>query len=237
MSSYEKMPRTRPLSMVLEESLLHFKVILFGLCNGPVTFERLMKRVLGQLQWQICLCYLHDLLIHSPTMAKHLDNLKKVFQRIREAHLKLKSKKCNFFQHQVSFVGHIVSEDGISTDPAKVQKIMDCLAPKDVHGVRSVLGVISYNRHLIPHNSEIAKPMIKLTEKERPFIWDEEQQKSFDDLKEMLSQAPTLVHPQPQEEFILDTDASNEGIGTVLSQVQDGQERVTAYGCRMLSCY
>ena len=128
-----------------------------------------------------------------------------------------------------------MSEDGISIDPAKVQKIMDCPAPKDVHEVRSVLGFFSYYRHFIPHYSEIAKPLVKLTEKERPFTLDEEQQKSFDDLKKTLSQAPNLVHPQLEGEFILDTDASNEGIGAVLSQVQDGQEKVIAYGRKMLS--
>ena len=155
--------------------LWHFKVMPFGLCNAPATFERLMERVLGQLQWQIGLCYFDNILIHSPTVAKHLENLEKVFQRLREAHLKLKPKKCHFFQRQVSFLGHKVSEDGISTDPAKVQKIVDCPAPKDVHEVRSVLGFFSYYSRFIPHYREIAKPLVKLTEKERPFTWNEEQ--------------------------------------------------------------
>ena len=166
---------------------------------------------------------------------QHLENLEKVFQRLREAHLKLKPKKCHFLQCQVSFLGHIVSENGISTDPAMVQKIMDCPPPKDFHEVRSVLEFFSYYRHFIPHYSEIAKPLVKLTEKERPFTWDEEQQKSFEDLKEMLSKASILVHPQPEGDFILDTYASNEGISGVLSQVQDGQEKVIAYGSKMLS--
>ena len=100
----------------------------------------------------------------------------------------------------MSFLGDMVSEDGISTDPAKLQKIMDCPA-KDVHEVRSVLRFFSYYRRFIHHYS---KSLVKLTEKERPFKWEKEQQKSFDDLKEMLSQAPNLVHPQPEGEFILD---------------------------------
>ena len=114
-----------------------------------------MEIVLGQLQWQICLCYLDDILIHSPTVAKYYMNLEKVFQRLREAHLKLKPQKSHFFQCQVLFLGHIVHEDGISTDPAKVQKIMDFPTPKDVHEVRSILGFFSYYRHFIPHYSEI----------------------------------------------------------------------------------
>ena len=116
-----------------------------------------------------CLCYSDDILKHSPTVAKYLENLEKVFQRLRVAHLKLKPKKCLFFQRQVSFLDHIVSKDGRSTDPAKVQKIMDCLAPWDVHEVRSLLGFFSYYRHFIPHYSEMAKPLATLTKKERPF--------------------------------------------------------------------
>ena len=123
----------------------------------------------------------------------------------------------------------------LSTPGVVPRSHSDCPLPKDVHEVRNVLGFFSYYRHFIPHYSEIPKPLVKLTEKERPFTWDEEQQKSFHDLKEMLSQAPILVHPQPEGDFMLDTDASNEGSGAVLSQVQDGQEKVITYLSKMLS--
>ena len=172
--------------------LWRFKVMPFGLCNTPATFERLMERVLGQLQWQIYLCYLDDTLIFSPTVSKHLEHLQAVFQRLRDAHLKLKPKKCHFFQKQVSFRGHVVSEEGISTDQEKVQKILDSPPPRDVHELRSVMDVFSNYRRFILHFSELAKPMIKLTEKDRPFQWNKEQQKAFQDLKEMSSASP---HP------------------------------------------
>ena len=120
----------------------------FGLCNAPTTFERLMERVLGQLEWQICLCYIDDILIFSRTPTAHLDNLRVVFQRLRDAHLKLKAKKCHFFQTQVKFLGHIVSPAGVATDPTKVQKITDCPAPTNLHELRCALGLFSYYRRL-----------------------------------------------------------------------------------------
>ena len=215
--------------------LWRFTVMPFGLCNAPATFERLMERVLGQLQWQICLCYLDDILIFSKTVEQHLDHLRTVFQRLREAKLKLKPKKCHFFQCQVAFLGHIVSPEGIATDPNKIQKVTDCPPPQDVHEVRSALGLFSYYRRFIPHFSEVAKPLIKLTEKDRAFTWGEEQQLAFEQLKELLEQAPILSHPRSEGLFILDTDASNKGIGAVLSQVQDNEEKVIAFGSKTLT--
>ena len=153
--------------------LWRFKVMPFGLCNAPATFERLMERVLGQLQWQICLCYLDDVLIFGKSVQQHLDRLEQVFQRLREAKLKLKPKKCHFFQVRVQFLGHIVSQDGVGTDPEKVLRISECPVPKNVHEVRSALGLFSYYRRFIPHFSETAKPLIRLTEKDRKYSWDD----------------------------------------------------------------
>ena len=107
-------------------------------------------------------------------------------------------------------------------------KIQDCPAPVDVHEVRSVLGMFSYYRRFIPHFRDTAKCLIKLTEKNRPFQWEEEQEKAFQQLKEVLGQAPILAHPREEGGFVLDTDASREGMGAVLSQVPDGEERVIA---------
>jgi hypothetical protein len=215
--------------------LWRFKVMPFGLCNAPATFERLMERVLGQLQWQICLCYLDDILIFSRSVVQHLEDLKVVFQKLRQAKLKLKPKKCHFFQKQVGFLGHIVSEDGVSTDPSKIQKITDCPPPQDVHEVRSIMGLFSYYRRFIPHFSELAKPLTQLTEKDKDFHWTENHQVAFEQLKQALAEAPILVHPRTEGQFILDTDASNVGIGAVLSQIQDGEEKVIAFSSKTLS--
>lgn len=217
--------------------LWRFKVMPFGLCNAPATFERLMERVLGRLQWQICLCYIDDILIFSRTAAQHLEHLRTVFLRMRDAKLKLKPKKCHFFQKRVAFLGHVVSEEGVSTDPEKIQRIEDCPAPQDIHQVRSILGLFSYYRRFIPHFSDIARPIIRLTEKKEKenFHWTQEQEDAFQQLKEALSSAPILSHPRTEGQFILDTDASSEGIGAVLSQIQDGEERLIAFSSKTLS--
>ena len=215
--------------------LWRFRVMPFGLCNAPATFERLMERVLGQLQWQILLCYLDDILIFSKTVSQHFNHLREVFLRLRKAHLKLKPKKCHFFQQQVSFLGHVVSEEGIMTDPEKIRKMRECPSPRNVHEVRSVVGLFSYYRRFIPHFSEIVKPLVKLTEKNQPFVWSETQEFAFQELKRRMMETPILVHPRMDGEFILDTDASNEGIGAVLSQLQDGEERVIAYASKALT--
>ena len=215
--------------------LWRFTVMPFGLCNAPATFERLMERVLRQLQWQICLCYIDDVLVYSRTPSEHLLHLTAVFQRLKQANLKLKPSKCHFFKRRVVFLGHIVTADGVSTDPEKVKKVQDWPPPQDIHEVRCALGLFSYYRRFIPNFSTVAKPLVVLTEKNQPFKWGATQQAAFDRLKELFGEAPILAHPRSDGDFILDTDASNEGIGAVLSQIQDGEERVIAFASKTLS--
>ena len=215
--------------------LWRFKVMPFGLCNAPATFERLMERVLGQLQWQICLCYIDDVLVYSRTPSEHLARLELVFDRLRTAHLRLKAKKCQFFRPEVVFLGHVVSRNGISTDPEKIDKVLNCPDPQNLHEVRSLVGFLSYYRKFVPNFATIARPMVRLTEKDVQFKWGVEQHESFKELKRLLTTAPVLAYPVSEGEFLLDTDASDVGIGAVLSQIQDGAERVVAYGSHMLS--
>ena len=215
--------------------LYQFKCMPFGLCNAPSTFERLMEQVLSGLQWQICLIYLDDVIIFSRTCLEHIARLDEVLTKLGQAGLKLKPKKCHFFCKEVLYLGHRVSKDGIATDPEKVKAVQDWGVPKNLTDVRSFLGLCSYYRRFIPQFSTIAKPLTRLTEKNQGFNWGDEQEEAWAVLKQKLLTAPILAYPDPQCEFIVDTDASNYGIGAVLSQVQDGQERVIAYGSRSLT--
>ena len=215
--------------------LFQFKVMPFGLTNAPATFQRLMERVLAGLQWQICLVYIDDVIIFSQTFEEHLNHLSIVFQRLKEAGLKLKPKKCFLFQKSVKYLGHVVSREGISTDPDKTKAVRDWPNPQDVTDVKKFLGLCSYYRRFVPNFATISKPLTRLTEKNVVFNWGEEEHKSFSTLKDLLISAPIMAYPRSSESFILDTDASATGIGAVLSQIIDGEERVIAYGSRILT--
>jgi predicted aspartyl protease len=219
------------------KGLYEFKVLPFGLTNAPAGFERLMEQVLRGLQWEKCLVYLDDIIIFGSDFASALDNLRAVFDRIRISNLKLKPKKCNLFQKEVGFLGHVVSGEGVACDPAKTEAVSKWKVPHSVTEVRSFLGLASYYRRFIKGFASIASPLTALTEKNRTWEWTEECQIAFEILKGCLTKAPILAYPSPDpnDKFILDTDASDSGIGGVLSQVQNGVERVVAYASKTLS--
>ena len=217
------------------EGLFEFKVMPFGLCNAPATFQRLMDLVLAGLQWSTCLVYLDDIIIIGRTFEDHLQQIKAV-ERLKEAGLKLQPPKCCFFQKKVQYLGHIVSEDGIATDPSKVGKVAQWPTPSTAREVQQFLGLAGYYRRFIQNFSAIAKPLHKLTEWTSNFNWTNDCETSFKQLKEKLVSAPILTFPDFGLEFVLDTDASNTGIGAELSQVQeDGSEKEIAYASRLLS--
>ena len=219
-----------------KDGLFQFKVLPFGLCNGPATFQRLMDLVLSGLQWSTCLVYLDDVIILGHDFSRHLQNLVQVFNRIREAGLKIKPTKCNFLQKSVKYLGHIVSETGIATDPAKVEKVSNWPVPTSCKELRQFLGLASYYRRFVRDFAKICQPLHRLTEKNCRFIWTPSCQESFDKLRKCLVSAPILVYPNFAKPFILDTDASETGLGGVLSQLQDdGKECVIAYASRALT--
>ena len=215
--------------------LYQFKVMSFGLCNAPATFERMMEIILSGLHWETCLLYIDDVIIFADSFEQHLERLSEVLSRLQTAGLKLSPKKCQLFKKKVCFLGHVVSEHGISTDPAKIRAVEQWSAPTDVHQVRSFLGLCSYYRRFVEGFATIARPLHKLTEKKNPFRWTPECQESFMRLKQALCSSPILCYPTIRQNFVLDTDASGVGIGAVLSQVEDGKERVVAYYSRALN--
>ncbi|GBM55009.1 Retrovirus-related Pol polyprotein from transposon 412 [Araneus ventricosus] len=156
------------------------------------------------------------------------------FKRLQKANLKLSPKKCRFFRNEVSYLGHIISADGVKTDPEKTKAVVDWPRPETVCNLRSFLGLCTYYRRFVRNFSAIAIPLHKLTEARSNFNWTEECEKSFNSLKQALITSPFLTYPQTDKEFILDTDASNEGIGAVLSQKIGNEEYVIAYFSKSL---
>ena len=215
--------------------LWRWKVLPFGLTSAPATFQRLMEKVLHGLHWKTLLLYLDDIIVISPDFDSHLERLEEVLKRLRRANLKLKPSKCELFRDEVRYLGHVVSSQGVSTDPEKVEAVSSWDPPTSVKDLQSFLGLAGYYRQYIPDFSTIAKPLSKLTSKETEWAWTEECAKAFQLLKDKLVEAPVLGYPDPALPYILDTDASAVGVGAVLSQVQEGVERVIGYYSKTLS--
>ena len=222
-------------AFVTRRGLFEFNAMPFGLCNAPATFERLMETVLSGLHWQICLIYLDDIIVFGKTFPEMINNLDLVLQRFSQAGLKLKPKKCQLFRKEVEFLGHIINEHGVSTDPRKIDCIKNWPLPKTVREVRSFLGLCSYYRRFIANFSHVAKPLTRLTEKNQKFDWTTECSEAFEKLKNLLVTSPILTHPDFSKSFILDTDASDQAIGAVLSQKVGNTEKVVAYASRTLT--
>ena len=217
-------------AFISQEGLYEFKVMPFGLCNAPATFQRAMDNILGDYNWKFAMVYIDDINTFSRTFDEHLEHLQLVFQRIREAGLKLNREKCNFTQKELPFLEHVINDEGISPDPSPVQKIIDFPQPRTVKGLRSFLGLAGYYRKFVKGFSQIAAPLFKLLRNNIIFIWTIDQENAFKRLKELLISAPILIYPDFTKKFYLYTDASDSGLGAVLSQKDDeNRERVIAY--------
>lgn len=211
------------------QGLYQFTVTPFGLATSPSVFERLMEDVLRGLQWEECLLYMDDIIVPGSTFKEELTRLEHVFQRMRDANLKLKPSKCILFQRSVKFLGHVVSKEGIQTDPEKIESVQNWPIPKNAREIKSFLGLCSYYRKFVKGFADKARPLHQACEKGTRFVWTENCQTAFNTLKEALTSPPILVYPVADKPFILDTDASNFAVGAVLSQEHDGYEHVVAY--------
>ena len=195
-----------------------------------------MDLALAGLQWSQCLVYMDDVIVLGKTFEEHLDNLRSVFHRLREAGLKLKPCKCAFFRQSVKYLGHVISREGVAADPEKIEKVATWPIPTSTKELQRFIGFASYYRRFIRDFAEIAKPLHQMTEKATPFKWTTECHDAFQELRRRLVSTPILAHPDFSRPFILDTDASDTGLGAVLSQLDDqGREHVIAYGSRLLS--
>ena len=229
-----------------------------GLCNSPGTFQRLMEACLAEANFDILLIYLDDILVFSSSIEDHLNRLDYVFSRFKAHGLRMKLTKCHFFQKKVTFLGHQVSAEGVTTDPEKTKVIRDWQRPRTISQLRSFLGLASYYRRFVRSFSKIASPLHGLlsnggrktfrSRKKRKRVpvkmdthdidfelkWTEECTTAFETLKSCLISAPILGFPNFSRPFIVETDASLQGVGAVLSQDQENGRVVIAYASRSL---
>ena len=207
-----------------------FLVMPFGLTNAPAAFMDLMNRIFRPYLDQFVIVFIDDILIYSGSEEEHAEHLRIVLQILREHRLYAKLSKCQFWLDSVAFLGHIVSAEGVSVDPQKVEAILNWKPPTSVTEIRSFLGLAGYYRKFVEGFSKIAAPLTRLTRKEEPFLWSEACQQSFDELKRRMTSAPVLTLPSGQDGFAVYCDASRQGLGCVLMQ----NDKVIAYASRQM---
>src|ERR1044072_6673724 len=208
----------------------------FGLNNASATFQRLMNEILRDYLEKFIIVYLDNIMIFSKDKKSHKRHVRKVLNKIREARLKIKLLKYQWFKKEIKFVGHKISKEGIKLDEDNVKKIKECQPPKDVKGVRRFLGMAQYYRTFIKRFADIARPLYDLTRKDKEFEWMEAQQKAFEIIKKKLMEEPILAHPDWNKPFNLYTDASDTELGAILTQEDENEKgRVIAYEARTLN--
>lgn len=205
-----------------------------GLCNAPATFQRAMQLVLRGLTWSQVLVYLDDVVVLGRDFDNSIDNLRNALTRFRKFSLKLKPKKCQLFQHEVEFLGKLVSAEGIKVSPSKVEAVLKWPVPTTRKELMSFLGFVNYHRDHVPNFAEVTAVLYELAHQEDTASWENRHEEAFMRTKQLLTSPPCLSYPNPDDIFILDTDASDTAIGAVLSQVQDGQEKVICYASHVL---
>ena len=212
-----------------------FNRMPFGIAAAPGTFQELMSKILGKMEGT-CV-YLDDILVFSNSKDEHYRKLSEVLDKIEKAGLKINPGKCHFLKEEIKFLGHIVNRKGVKTDPAKTEAIQLFERPKCVKNLRSFLGICNYYRRFIKEYAHKARALEEMCgQKEKKLIWTEKCEKAFQEMKEALGKPPILTFPDFRKSFILDTDASFDTIGAVLSQEgDDGQERVIAYGSKAMN--
>jgi hypothetical protein len=210
--------------------LYEYTVMSFGLTNAPAYFIYLMNKVFMEYLDRFVVVFIDDILIFSKAMEEHEGHLRLVLEKLRSNQLYAKFSKCEFWLTEVAFLRHVISAGGVSVDLEKVRDVLNWMPPITVLEIRSFLGLAGYYHRFIKDFSKIAKPMMKLLEKNKAFEWTKECRASFEELKKRLTSSPVLVLPDLNKKFDIYCDASRQGLGCVL--MQEGQ--VVCYASRQL---
>jgi hypothetical protein len=207
-----------------------FTVMSFGLTNAPAYFMNLMNKVFMEELDKFAVVFIDDILVYSKSVEEHEQHLRVVLGKLRAHKMYAKFSKCEFWLEKISFLGHILTAEGVAVDPGKVETVSNWQQPTNVSEIRSFLGLAGYYQRFIEGFSKIARPMTELLKKEKKFNWTESCEKSFQELKRRLTTAPVLTLPDIQRDFIVYCDASRQGLGCVLMQ----DENVVVYASRQL---
>jgi hypothetical protein len=217
------------IAFITQYGLYEYTIMSFGLTNALAYFMYLMNKVFMEYLDNFVVVFIDDILIFSKNEEEHDEHLHLVLQKLRENQLYTKLNKCEFWLKEVSFLGHIIFEGGISIDPSKVKDVLSWNKPQNVLDIRSFLGLAGYYRRFIEGFSKISMPT-KLLEKSKPFEWTPRRESSFQELKKRLTTKPFLTMPDMEKPFSIYCDASGQGLGCVLMQ----DDHVVAYSSRQL---
>lgn len=218
-----------------EDGQFHFLKMPFGLCNAPASFQRMVNALFSNLRGLNLQVFIDDICIANRNWNEHLAMLAQVFNLLIKANLKLKPSKCVFGAPHVIFLGHKLSQQGIEPDPEKVKAIKELPNPTSCDDVRRILGLLGYYRRMVPRFAEISAPLTFLLRKNAQFIWGDEQQLAFDDIKRTLIANPILANFNNHDPIALKTDASRKGIAGLILQRQDDEWRIITCASRRVN--
>ena len=193
-----------------------FNVVSFGLTGGPSTFQGEMNVTLAPVDCVCVVVFFDDILVFSATLEEHVQHLKQVLQLLRQHQWRVKESKCAFAQRSISYLGFVVSGNGVSTDQTKVQAVLEWPVPQSVKELQGFLGLSGYYRKFVRNYGVISQPLTHLLRKNVPFIWSTTTQTAFEVLKKALTSALVLALPDFKVQFVVETDASDTGVGAML---------------------
>jgi hypothetical protein len=213
----------------------HFEhvVMPFGVTNAPAVFMDYMNRVFRLFLDKFVVVFIGDILIYSRSREDHEEHLRQVLQVLREKQLYANESKCEFWLEEVKFSGHVISKEGITVDPSKIEAIMAWERPKTATDIRNFIGLAGYYSRFIEGFSKMAGPLTQLTRKNQLFAWTEKCETSLQALKKRMTNAPALVLPMTGEPYEVYCDASRHGLGCVMMQ----QKKAVAYATRQLNIH
>lgn len=198
----------------------HFEYLVmpFGLTNAPAVFQVLVNDVLRDFLNQFVFVYLDDILIFSKSLEEHQNHVSQVLQRLLENKLYVKSEKCEFHQERIGFLGYIIKQGRLEADPGKIRAVTEWPVPTTRRELQRFLGFVNFYRRFIKNYSKVAAPLSSLTSTKVKFSWTTDANDAFLRLKSLFTLAPILIQPDSSKQFVVEVDASDIGVGAVLSQ-------------------
>ncbi|GJP39741.1 hypothetical protein CLOM_g24084, partial [Closterium sp. NIES-68] len=206
-----------------------YLVMPFGLTNAPATFQAEMNHILCLLLDECVVVYLDDILIYSRDMQQYVEHLRHVFEILRRERFYVKLSKSDFALEKVQFLGHIVSAQGVHVDPKKIKAVRTWKSPENVKELQQFLGFANYYNRFVPQYAKLAAPLTNLLKKNTPYKWEPQHQEAVEQLKQSLTSAPVLILPDPERDYVIEADASDQAVGAVLMQEQRNELQPIAY--------